>query len=134
MAHFAQIDENNKVINVLVVDNSAINNLPFPESEQVGINYLNSFLPVANYKQTSYNANFRANYGGIGFTFVPEWNTHGGFRDDQPFPSWVLNNNTLQWEAPVALAEGLNPNFYSWNEEELSWVPIVNTIKPVVIG
>ena len=134
MAHFAELDSNNRVINVLVVNNSDIGNLSFPESEQVGINYLNSFLPVANYKQTSYNGNFRGNYAGIGYTFLPEWGTHGGFRPESPYPSWILNNTNLQWEAPVPLPSDSDTVPYLWDEETVSWIRMVNAIKPGVIG
>jgi hypothetical protein len=73
MAHFAQLDASGTVIEVLVVDNAAIDNLPFPESEPVGIAYLNSFLLPAIWKQTSYNSNFRTRYAGIGYTYMEQY-------------------------------------------------------------
>lgn len=134
MAHFAQIDENNIVINVLVVNNSDIGDVEFPESETAGIAYLNSLLPSANYKQTSYNKKFRCNYAGPGYTFLPEWGANGGFRPPSPYPSWILNNNNLQWEPPVPIPSDADTIPYRWDEETVSWICMVNTIKPVVIG
>lgn len=134
MAHFAQLDSNNIVTNVLVVNNSDIGNLPFPESEQAGINFLTALFGVANYKQTSYNGNFRANYGGIGYTFLPSWGSYGGFRPQSPYPSWLLNNTNLQWEPPVPLPSDAETIPYRWDEETVSWVKMVNTIKPTIIG
>ena len=72
MAHFAQLDENNLVTDVIVINNSDIGDLPFPESEPVGIAYINTFLPGKTWKQTSYNGNFRGMYAGIGCTYSAE--------------------------------------------------------------
>jgi hypothetical protein len=72
MAHFAWLDNNNVVYQVSTVDNENIGNLPFPDSEPVGIAYLTSvYGETLNWKQTSYNANFRGLYAGIGFTYDP---------------------------------------------------------------
>lgn len=75
MAHFAQLDENNVVIEVIVVNNAVIGDLQFPESEPVGIAFCQS-LPaykdtITIWKQTSYNANFRSKYAGIGDIYDP---------------------------------------------------------------
>ena len=73
MAHFAWLDSNNNVYQVSVVYNSDIQNLEFPESEAVGVAYLTSVHgPGKTWKQTSYNANFRGKYAGIGFTYDAE--------------------------------------------------------------
>jgi hypothetical protein len=70
MAHFAWLDKDNVVYQVSVVNNSDIQDLPFPESEAVGITYLTSVHGSGKtWKQTSYNANFRGSYAGIGFTY-----------------------------------------------------------------
>lgn len=72
MAHFAKLDENNVVVDVVVVSNEAINNLPFPQSEPVGIEFLHLLYgDNAVWKQTSYNGNFRGAYAGIGFIYDP---------------------------------------------------------------
>jgi len=73
MAHFAWLDNDNKVYQVSVVNNSDIQDLPFPESEAVGVAYLTSVHGSGKtWKQTSYNANFRAKYAGIGYIYDAE--------------------------------------------------------------
>jgi len=73
MAHFAWLDKDNVVYQVSVVNNSDIQDLPFPESEAVGITYLTSVHGSGKtWKQTSYNANFRSKYAGIGDTYDAE--------------------------------------------------------------
>jgi hypothetical protein len=121
MAHFAQLDESNVVLQVIVVSNDAINNEPFPQSEPTGIAFCQS-LYGANTKwaQTSYNASFRKNYAGIGFTYDA---TLDAFVPPQPYPSWTLNQDTAQWVCPVAYPE--DGKLYSWDESTQSWVEIV---------
>lgn len=71
-------------------------------------------------KRTSYNGNIRKNYAGIGFTY--DWD-RDAFIPPKPYASWVLDEDTCQWEAPVPYpTDGL---MYEWNEEELDWTPIV---------
>jgi hypothetical protein len=72
MAHFAKLDENNVVLEVLVVSNDALGGLPFPESEPVGVEFMRSLFPGSNWKQTSYNASFRGRYAGIGDIYDAE--------------------------------------------------------------
>lgn len=134
MAYFAALDTNKIVTDVLAVNNADIDNLPFPQSEPVGIAYLNSFLPPATYAQTSYNKNFRANFAGIGYSFLPDWGSYGGFCPPQPFPSWLLNVSILQWEPPVPYPADMDVIPYQWDEATQSWVPLVKTIQPTVIG
>jgi hypothetical protein len=109
MSHFAKLDSNNIVENVIVAEQDFIN------SGLVG----DSFLWV----QTSYNNNFRKNYAGIGFTYD---STRDAFIPPQPYPSWTLNEDTCQWEAPIAYpTDGL---MYSWDEDTTSWVEAVEVI------
>ena len=118
MAHFAKIDENNVVLDVNVVDNNTVNNLPFPESEPVGVLFLTSWSGgYTNWKQTSYNGSFRVNYAGIGFTYDPVLDA---FIPPKPYPSWLLNTNTCQWQAPVPYPN--DGNLYIWDEATQSWV------------
>lgn len=118
MAHFAKLDENNVVLEVNVVDNNVLNNLPFPESEPVGIAFLTEWSGgYTNWKQTSYNANFRKNFAGIGFTYNPELDA---FIVIKPYSSWVLDTNTCQWQAPVQHPN--DGNIYFWDEPTQSWV------------
>jgi hypothetical protein len=71
MAHYAQVNEANVVTNVIVVNNETINNLPYPESEPVGQAFIASLGFTGVWLETSYNANFRGIYAGIGFTYDP---------------------------------------------------------------
>jgi len=113
MAHFAKINNiTNIVESVIVVSNDNINNLNFPESENVGIAFL-SFIDIANcyWKQTSYNSNFRKTYAGVGSEYDI---TNDAFIPPKPFPSWILNGETYHWEAPTPCPnDGL---LYRWIE------------------
>ena len=113
MAHFAQIDENNIVTQVLVVPDNA---------EDRGQDYLANDLGLGGtWVQTSYNNNIRKNYAGIGFTYDEE---KDAFIAPKPFPSWVLDEETCRWEAPVAYpTDGI---MYTWNEDDTDWEAIVN--------
>lgn len=72
MAHFAKLDENNVVLEVIVVNNDVLQNLPFPESEPIGVAFCQSLFGADTvWKQTSYNNNFRGRYAGIGFLYDP---------------------------------------------------------------
>jgi hypothetical protein len=118
MANFAQLDGSYLVTEVVVVNNETIDDLPFPESEPVGVAFLQSlFGSTTVWKQTSYNANFRKNYAGIGFTYDPVLDA---FIAPQPYPSWLLNTATCQWEAPVPYPT--DGGYYVWDEATLSWV------------
>ena len=118
MANFAQLDGSYLVTKVIVVDNETIDNLPFPESEPVGVAFLQSlFGSTTVWKQTSYNANFRKNYAGIGYTYDPVLDA---FIAPKPYPSWLLNTTTCQWQAPVPYPD--DGKTYIWDEATLSWV------------
>lgn len=106
MAHFAKI-ENSLVTEVLVVPD---------EVEENGSDYLNSLGLTGTWIQTSYNGNIRKNYAGIGYEYNSDLDA---FIPPKPFESWILNEDTCQWEPPMAYPE--DDNSYSWNEETLSW-------------
>jgi hypothetical protein len=118
MAYFAELDDNNVVLRVLAVSNNDCPD-PAPDNEQQGINFLASIGLGSNWKQTSYNANFRKNYAGIGYTYDV---ARDAFTPPQPFASWVLNETTCQWEAPVAYPT--DGKQYSWDENTVSWVEV----------
>jgi len=86
MAYFAQIDKTNTVIDVIAVSNESVNNLPFPESEPIGQEFIASLNLEGQWLQTSYNANFRGMYAGIGFIFNSELGPYGEFYDPTPPP------------------------------------------------
>ncbi len=120
MAHFARINENNIVDEIIVISNEDCQNLDFPESESIGQSFITSIGLNGNWKQTSYNANFRKKYAGIGDTFDE---TRNAFITSKPFTSWVLNDETCIWEAPTPKPE--DDKIYRWNEETLSWVEYI---------
>lgn len=122
MAHFAQLDENSLITQVVVVNNETIDNLPFPESEPSGVAFCKSIYGDETiWKQTSYSSSFRYNYAGIGFTFISEAQPNGAFITPKPYPSWLLNTDTYQWEAPVPMP--YVPSGYTayWDEEDQEW-------------
>lgn len=125
MAHFAEIDQNNVVLRVVVVDNKDTADASGVEKEHIGAAFLERLLG-GTWKQTSYNANMRKNYAGMGYTFDSQ---RDAFIPPKPFNSWVLNETTCHWEAPVAMPQdagtGDPPKMYSWNEETVSWQEMV---------
>jgi hypothetical protein len=105
MSHFAQIDEDNYVVQVLVGDN----NLPDEGYSWFVENFGGRWI------QTSFNNNFRKNFAGAGFMYSEELDA---FIAPKPFNKWVLNEQTCQWEAPVPKPEG---NYY-WDPEVDNWI------------
>ena len=118
MAHFAELDSNNVVTQVVVVNNNELLDNGV-ESENKGVEFLNSLFGHNRWKQTSYSGKIRKNYAGIGYTYNE---TLDAFISPQPFPSWTLEENTCQWKAPVDYPN--DDKFYTWNEESNSWVVI----------
>jgi hypothetical protein len=120
MAHFAQLNEAGVVQQVIVVNNSETVDANGVEQESIGIAFCQSlFGPETRWAQTSYNANFRKNYAGIGYTFD---SVRDAFIPPQPFPSWVLDEATCRWQSPVPYpADG---GSYYWDEASKSWVPV----------
>ena len=106
MAHFAEISgSNNIVVRVIVTEQDFIN------SGAVGDSF--------NWVQTSYNHNFRKNYAGIGYTYDEG---RDAFISPQPFPSWILNEDTCRWVSPVSASSDEIANGYVWDEDTTSWV------------
>ena len=116
MAHFAQLDDNNIVTQVIVVGNGELLDENGVEQESKGIAFCQSLLG-GNWKQTSYNANIRKNYAGIGYTYDAD---RDAFIAPKPFNSWILNEDTCQWEAPTPMPT--DGKFYIWDEATTSWV------------
>ena len=120
MANFAKLDDKNLVIDVNAVANAVVNDLPFPESEPVGVAFLTDWSGgYTNWKQTSYNANFRKNLASIGYTYDAVLDA---FIAPKPYPSWLLNTTTCQWEAPISYPT--DGKRYYWNEDTQQWVEI----------
>jgi hypothetical protein len=148
MAHFAKLGSNNKVIQVLTLDNSNMLNADNQEDESVGQQYLelHNNWPAQMWIQTSYNTQsnqhkldgtpFRGNYAGIGFTWDEDNNI---FWPPKPYPSWIKNTATANWQSPIGDAPALTaeqeaqntpPNEnteathawkYVWNEANTTW-------------
>ena len=129
MAHFAQLDENNIVTAVLVVSNDDIQNLPFPESEPLGVAFLQNLIPNTVWKQTSYNNNFRFRYAGVGWTFHPECGEHGGFAQPPMFTYFIFDEATCSWIPPIPYP--VDEFTYYWNDATRSWTKVPTT---TVIG
>ena len=118
MAHFAELDDNNIVKQVIVVHNNELL-VDGVESEIKGIEFCQSLFG-GNWTQTSYNGTIRKNFAGIGFTYDP---VADHFFAPQPYPSWTLDTDA-KWQAPipVPVEEG---KFFAWDESTLSWVEVV---------
>lgn len=101
MAHFAELNDQNVVLRVIVVSNDDCDNLPFPESDAVGAAYC-AELFGGRWVQTSYNSRFRKQYAGIGYTYDADADV---FIAPQPSPLWTLNPDTFDWEPPVSRPE-----------------------------
>ena len=114
MAHFAQI-ESNLVTQVIVVDNSDILDEAGNESEAIGVPYCTDLLG-GTWVQTSYNASFRKNYAGVGNTYD---SSRDAFIIPRPYPSWILNETTCIWEAPIAYPS--DGESYLWDEATQTW-------------
>ncbi len=119
MAHFAKLDENNTVLDILVVRNEDIDS---SNEEASGIAYLTDILGGI-WKQTSYNNNIRKNYATIGSTYNQDLDA---FISPQPYPSWILNEITCKWEAPIPMPtiEDDDRFTYVWKEETVSWFKV----------
>jgi hypothetical protein len=120
MAHFAELNAENTVLRVIVVGNPDCLDPSGSESEAAGIAFCQQLYGAdTRWVQTSYNASIRKHYAGIGYTYDA---TRDAFIPPQPYPSWVLDEATCQWEAPIPYpGDGL---LYRWDEETSSWISV----------
>ena len=126
MASFAKIGLNNKVIEVVSVSNESLKDANNIEREELGVELLKELTYWPIWKQTSYNTlagqhllggtSFRKNHAAIGYTYDED---RDAFIPLKPYASWILNEETCQWEAPIALPD--TENKYNWNEETQQW-------------
>lgn len=133
MAHYAEIGENNTVLRVIVIADKDTQDTFGQEQEEIGVEFCRTLLG-GTWKKTSYNTAagqhtnggtpFRKNYAGVGFTYD---STRDAFIPPKTYPSWILNEDTCQWEAPIPKPDDVDfPNrYYRWQEETLSWIEIV---------
>ena len=121
MAHYAELDSNNVVKQVIVVSNPDTSTAQGEEKESIGIAFCERLLG-GTWVKTSYNAKIRKNYAGIGYTYDKD---RDAFIPPKPYASWVLNESTCLWNAPVAMpsdvGQGDPPKRYTWNEETIGW-------------
>ena len=111
MAHYAFLDENNIVTEVIV----GIDETELIEGKEPEVWY--GEFRGQRCVRTSYNGNIRKNYAGIGFSYD---DARDAFIPPKPYPSWVLNEETCQWESPIPYP-GDEENYYTWNEESQTW-------------
>ena len=128
MASFAKLNSENIITTVESVVNEVLKDSNGIEQENIGIEFLKTLYnePNAIWKQTSYNTHgnvhslggtpFRKNHAGIGMTYDAQ---RDAFISPKPYNSWLLNEQTCNWDAPVAKPN--DNNIYSWNEETQSW-------------
>jgi hypothetical protein len=121
MAHFAKLDNNNIVLAVHSVNNDVIT-IDGVESEVKGIEFLINLHNHEYWRQTSYNGNFRKNYAGIGYTYDVD---RDAFIAPKPYESWILNEDTCQWESPIPYPN--DGKFYVWSESDQQWTEVINT-------
>ena len=129
MASFAKIGLNNKVIAVVSVVNEVLKDSNGVEREELGIQFLNEIYKWPIWKQTSYNTiggvhnnggiPFRKNHAGIGFTYDED---RDAFIPKKPYNSWILNEQTCQWESPIPVPSDASfEKRYTWNESLVNW-------------
>ena len=133
MASFAKIGLNNKVIEVQSVVNEVLHDSNGVEQESIGIDFLTKLTGYPVWKQTSYNTHggvhnnngtpFRKNHAGIGYTYDED---RDAFIPPKPFNSWILNEDTCNWESPIPLPSDASiDKRYKWNEQNQSWDLII---------
>ena len=119
MAHFAEIVDE-IVVRVLVISNDDIRDENDKEQESLGVALCNKLYGGGTWVQTSYNNNFRKNYAGKGFTYDQEKDAF--IKPKTKFPSWILNEDTCDWEPPVPEPEDYHSKNYLWDEDTTSWI------------
>ena len=120
MAHFAQLDENNVVTQVIVVSNDDCTDSNGTETESIGVAFCQKLLGAdTNWKQTSYNDNMRVRYAAIGYSYNASLDA---FVPPQPYDSWTLDSGTADWVSPLGAAPALTDDqiaagsYYTWDE------------------
>ena len=115
MAHFCELDSDNNVLRTVVINDADCLDSDGNESESVGVSFCQSLFGAdTTWKQTSYNSNFRKNYGGIGYSYDA---SRDAFIPNKPYPSWVLNETTCRYEAPIDEPSDKDTVAYYWDED-----------------
>ena len=133
MAHFAQIDDNNIVLQVLVIDQTEINTGNWGDPAkwiQTSYNTIGGvyYTPNTNTPDPDQSKAFRKNYAGIDFTWLPNGPDGEGFSPPKPaqYPSWIMNSFSYLWEPPVPMPN--DGKKYYWDEASQSWIEVPDTI------
>ena len=117
MAHFAQLDENNIVTQVIVVHNNETHDEHGVELEALGIEFCKSLFGAdTKWIQTSYNGSIRHSYAGVGYMYD---NVRDAFIPPRPYDSWLLNEESCLWEAPILYPT--DGNSYEWDDRQKQW-------------
>lgn len=119
MAHYAEIGLNNLVLRVVVVANAELLDANGVEQEQRGADFCRNLFG-GTWVQTSYNASFRKHFAGAGFTYDSQ---RDAFIPPKPYASWLLDENTCTWVAPVAMPD--DGQEYLWDEGSGDWKPVI---------
>lgn len=142
MAYFAQLDENNVVLQIQIVDDRSMTDTYGMVVENIGVAQLEKkFGGLTHWKQTTTDDHFRGNYAGIGYTFMTNVATLGVastdvFMTQQPFPSWVVGINTAAWYSPLGERpkltdeEWIAGKYYEWDEDAYQ----ADTSNPKTVG
>jgi len=120
MAHFAEINGQGIVERIVVVNNDVITDASGNEVEWIGVDFLHSLYGPSRWIQTSYNGKFRKNYAGIGYRYDAD---RDAFVAPKPFDSWLLDDETCLWYAPVSYPD--DGKEYLWDEQSLQWVEVI---------
>jgi len=121
MAYFAKLGTGNIVETIISINNSVITDVNGVEQEQLGVDFINKLYNTRDvWKQTSYNNNIRKNFAGIGYQYDQQ---RDAFISPKPFNSWILDENTCRWNAPIPYPN--DENRYKWNEQNQSWDLVV---------
>lgn len=129
MSHFAKIDNNNIVTEVLVIEQEQVNTGLWGDPASFVQTSYNTrggiyYTPNTDTPDPDQTKQLRKNYAGIGYTYLPNGPDGEGFVPPKPYNSWVLNSSTYLWEAPIPMPQPNSPPYYSWDEDTQNWVEI----------
>jgi hypothetical protein len=117
MAYFAKLGTGNIIETVISINNAVITDSNGVEQEQLGVDFINKLYNTRDvWKQTSYNGNFRKNFAGLGYSYDQ---SRDAFIAPKPYSSWLLNEESCQWESPIPYPQ--DDNKYTWNETIKNW-------------
>ena len=129
MAHFAKIDVNNIVTEVLVIEQAQLDTGLWGDPNSFVQTSYNTrggvyYTPNTTTPDPDQSKAFRKNYAGVGYVWLPNGPDGPGFAPPQPYPSWVMNSFSYRWEAPIPMPIPNNPPCYDWDEVTVNWVEV----------